>query len=120
MRKWKRSLYEWSGEYAPPSACTSAAPSRTGSACGGALLSFNDENSADGPTTAASTKSTTTATTFVLDNPDQMASLLGHFDFNTRAATLQGGDESTLKANARDAAADDRGAPTDFSALSAA
>lgn len=50
---------------------------------------------------------------FNLENPDNMASLLGHFDLNTRQGTMLN-DESTLKANENRSA----NAPTDFSQLS--
>ncbi|KAI6216247.1 SLBP-RNA-bind domain-containing protein [Aphelenchoides fujianensis] len=113
MRIWKRSLYEWAGEYCPSSANTSRANSRATS-----VSEFDDgaENNNDEQRLAVvRTKekiTTTTTTTLAFDNPDQMASMFGHFDMNTRQATLTG-DESTLKAHENRA---EKGA-TDFSTL---
>ncbi|KAI6225449.1 SLBP-RNA-bind domain-containing protein [Aphelenchoides fujianensis] len=112
MRIWKRSLYEWAGEYCPSSANTSRANSRATS-----VSEFDDgaENNNDEQRLVAvrtEEKITTTTTTLAFDNPDQMASMFGHFDMNTRQATLTG-DESTLKAHENRA---EKGA-TDFSTL---
>lgn len=105
MRKWKRSLYEWAGEDCPPSARTSRAASRASEQEPDAP-SENEEEKKLKPEKLA----------YSLENPDNMASLLGHFDLNTRQATLLG-EESTLKAseNRSPAAAN---APIDFSQFS--
>ncbi|KAI6200218.1 SLBP-RNA-bind domain-containing protein [Aphelenchoides besseyi] len=111
MRKWKRSLYEWAGEYCPSSANTSRSTSRANSVCG-------DEDSAENKNNnmideVVKTCRSEEKHTFNLDNPDNMASLLGHFDMSTRQATLTG-DESTLKAFGKPV---DKNGPTDFSEL---
>lgn len=112
VRKWKKSLYIWAGEEYTPSETSSRAASRSTSRA--SEVSDDDkcldfENDKDG---GKSDKLNGQKSQFSLENPDNMASLLGHFDLNTRQATLIN-EESTLKANENRTA----NAPIDFSQL---
>ncbi|KAI6189518.1 SLBP-RNA-bind domain-containing protein [Aphelenchoides bicaudatus] len=108
-RKWKKSLYVWAGEEYTPSEVSSRAASRAESRASESdnLLDFNENDEGE-----RKGKLKPKTLQFSLENPDNVASLMGHFDLNTRQATLLN-DESTLKAN------ENRGsnAPTDFSQL---
>ncbi|CAD5218509.1 unnamed protein product [Bursaphelenchus okinawaensis] len=94
VRQWKRALYQWAGESCPSSVNTS----RASSVC---EFRMEDEN--------ANLKKPYAN---VLDNPDNMASLLGHFDMNTRTQATLMAEESTLKA-----ANPTSNGPVDFSVL---
>jgi hypothetical protein len=110
-RKWKKSLYVWAGEECTPSEVSSRAASRTESRASDnndKVLDFDENDESE----RKQNKLKPEKLQFSLENPDNVASLMGHFDLNTRQGTLLN-DESTLKAN------ENRGsnAPTDFSQL---
>ncbi|KAI6213931.1 SLBP-RNA-bind domain-containing protein [Aphelenchoides besseyi] len=115
MRKWKRSLYEWAGEYCPSSANTSRSTSRSNSRANSVCEDEDSTENKNNNVLVDVVKKCRSEEkhTFNMDNPDNMASLLGHFDMNTRQGTLTG-DESTLKASAKQV---DKNEPTDFSVL---
>uniref|UniRef100_A0A914DZ02 Histone RNA hairpin-binding protein RNA-binding domain-containing protein n=1 Tax=Acrobeloides nanus TaxID=290746 RepID=A0A914DZ02_9BILA len=135
---WKKSLYDYYGE--EPS------PSCAGSICGSESESETDDLKSDGASDASlktidfnssassvktpdsktsvltndSTPKSTRNANMVLSTPDQMASLLGHFDMDTRRflsdeeSTLK---ECTLKAQNQVAADHKLDGPLDFSHL---
>ncbi|CAD5225656.1 unnamed protein product [Bursaphelenchus xylophilus] len=86
IRQWKRALYAWAGESCPSSVNTSRASS---------VCEFRDSEEEN---THKEIKQVIRTYASVLDNPDNMASLLGHFDMNTRTQVTLMADESTLKA----------------------
>lgn len=108
--QWKKSLYVWAGEEYTPSEVSSRAASRAESRASESekILDFDENDEGE----QKKGKLKPEKLQFSLENPDNVASLMGHFDLNTRQATLLN-DESTLKAN------ENRGtnAPTDFSQL---
>lgn len=113
-KKWKKSLYVWAGEEYTASNASSRADSRAESHAsdedGGTKLDLDSENSIE----EKLNKLRPEKLNFGLEHPDNMASLLGHFDLNTRQGTLLN-DESTLKATNSDNRS--ATAPMDFSEL---
>ncbi|KAH7720804.1 CRE-CDL-1 protein [Aphelenchoides avenae] len=106
VRKWKKSLYEWAGEEPSPSVNTSYA----GSECGDDM----ETETLKTPSKENTTNKLLEDVKIQLANPDNLASMLGHFDVNTRQYTnISHDDESTLKAVVT---GKERG-PTDFSVL---
>jgi hypothetical protein len=107
-------LYTWAGEEYSPSEVSSRAASRSASRASSRaddedrMLDFDENEQSE----QKLGKLKPEKLQFSLEHPDNVASLMGHFDLNTRQGTLLN-DESTLKAN------ENRGinAPTDFSQL---
>uniref|UniRef100_A0A7E4W5J1 SLBP_RNA_bind domain-containing protein n=1 Tax=Panagrellus redivivus TaxID=6233 RepID=A0A7E4W5J1_PANRE len=89
VRAWKRALYVWADQSPSPSVANSLNSSVAD------LSDLEERNRMevenDEPNTLLEKPTIGGAPMF---NPDQMASMLGHFDMHTRG----GGDESTLKA----------------------
>ncbi|CAJ0932109.1 unnamed protein product, partial [Mesorhabditis belari] len=109
IRRWKRSLYEWAGEEPSDSANTSFCCSETDSV-NGEGEGENRENR-DAPILAhLDMEDIVVGRVDGRPEADQMASLLGKFDMDTRK-----GDESTLKPLMSQN--DGPTGPTDFSAV---
>uniref|UniRef100_A0AC34F9V5 Histone RNA hairpin-binding protein RNA-binding domain-containing protein n=1 Tax=Panagrolaimus sp. ES5 TaxID=591445 RepID=A0AC34F9V5_9BILA len=111
IRAWKRKLYDWAGL----SPSTSVVNSLESSMCDPQdILQRNREEEYENETpsrliAAAAAKIGTRDPVY---NPDQMASLLGHFDMHTRGS----GEESTLKAPTNP----NQKGPVDFSGMDTA
>jgi len=93
VKSWKRALYAWAGEEPGSSVNTSYCPSE----CGDDVENLESPKSNKGRP-AKDTTSMLKDVSIALSNPDAMASLLGHFDIDTRKAFVDQDEESTLKA----------------------
>lgn len=128
IKIWKKSLYAFLGEEPGSSVNTSYAPSEADdrSECGDDDMTMDEpvksEQDRNGKYGKKSNKQDTSTVlkdvSVVLCNPDAMASLLGHFEVDTRPAFPEIDDESTLKA-LPGASKENRNCagPTDFSQL---
>uniref|UniRef100_A0A914YCE7 Histone RNA hairpin-binding protein RNA-binding domain-containing protein n=1 Tax=Panagrolaimus superbus TaxID=310955 RepID=A0A914YCE7_9BILA len=111
IRAWKRKLYDWAGL----SPSTSVVNSLESSICDPQdILQRNreEEYENENPSRLIATAAAKIGTSDPVYNPDQMASLLGHFDMHTRG----GGEESTLKAPTNS----NQKGPVDFSGIDTA
>lgn len=99
VRTWKRALYEWAGESCPSSVNTS----RASSVCG-----YREDEETENKTEVKKYQS-------VLENPDNVASIMGHWDINTR--TMIQMEESTLKAPTTSGDQPKQQGPVDFNNL---
>jgi hypothetical protein len=110
IRAWKRKLYDWAGM----SPSTSVVNSLESSICDPQDIRERNREELENETpskliAAAAAKIGSGEPVY---NPDQMASLLGHFDMHTRG----GGEESTLKAPGNP----NQKGPVDFSGMDCA
>lgn len=100
VKIWKRNIYAWAGESPTPSVASSYCSSECSDIEQEQNISANFDDEVGSPSTKSSAQDNRLLqdVTITLQNADTVASLLGHFDMDTRNTLSTITEEATLQA----------------------